>query len=221
MWNSKWDWRAWLAERLDSLADARGLVIDIRANEGGDDCGDPILARLIDRPISGWPFDVRLRFAAIPGLLRQHSSTWDNGFYTLGAGARPLGNGYFAPAVAETQSRITPAGRPIACPVAVLIGPVNSSATFAFINAARATGKVMLIGETTGGNRRGINGGAILFVKLPGSGITFDLLLKGYVARTPQPDAGIAPDVPVAARIADIQDGTDRAMEEAVRHCLA
>jgi len=219
MWNSQWDWRGWLEDRLDSLADARGLIIDIRDNEGGDDCGDPILARLVDRPVSGWPFDLRLRFNAMPALLKDHSSTWDSGFYALGDGAVPLGNGYYRPRAAEVQSVIAPAPKRIRCPVVALTSPVNSSATFAFINAAREAGGVTLIGEPTGGNRRGVNGGAFLFVKLPWSGIEFDLPLKGYVARTPQPDSGIDPDILVPTGIADIVAGRDPALARAVQHC--
>jgi hypothetical protein len=192
MWNSTWDWRGWLEDRLDSLAGARGLVIDIRENEGGDDCGDPIIARLTERPLAGWPFEARLRFTQMPALLRKHSSTWDRSFYDLGEGARPLCEGMWAPREDAIQSAIAPSPKRIACPVAALIGPTNSSATFGFINAARASGRVRLFGEITGGNRRGINGGAFLFVKLPFSGIVFDLPLKGYFAPTLQPDRGIA-----------------------------
>ncbi len=219
MWNSKWDWRAWLEERLDSLGDARGLIIDIRENEGGDDCGDPILARLIDQPTQGWPFETRLRFNRMPELLREHSSTWDNSFYAMGEGARPLGNGEWALPGDAAQAAIMPSSRRIGCPVATLIGPTNSSATFGFINAARVSGKVRLFGETTGGNRRGINGGAFLFVKLPFSGIEFDLPLKGYFPATPQPDAGIAPDVLMPFQSAWIGADVDPVIEAAAAWC--
>lgn len=221
MWNCKWDWRSWLEERLDSLADARGLIVDIRDNEGGDDCGDPILARLVDRPVSGWPFDSRIRFNTVPPLIRQHSSTWDNSFYALGDGAAPLGNGFFRPREKESFAFITPSTKRITCPVVALTSPVNSSATFGFINAARETGTITLIGEATGGNRRGINGGNFLFAKLPGSGIEFDLPLKGYVARRPAPDAGIEPEIHVPVTVASLRSGTDETLARAVRHCLS
>jgi hypothetical protein len=220
MWNSTWDWRSWLEERLDSLTGARGLVIDIRENEGGDDCGDPIIARLIDRSLAGWPFETRLRFTQIPGLLREHSSTWDKAFYDLGEGAQPLGNGEWAPRADVVQNAISPSAKRIDCPVAALIGPTNSSATFGFINAARASGKVRMFGETTGGNRSSINGGAFLFVKLPYSGIVFDLPLKGYVSRTAQPDAGIAPDVTMPFDPAWIGLAADPVVEAAAKWCV-
>lgn len=219
MWNSTWDWRGWLEDRLDSLTGAKGLVIDIRENEGGDDCGDPVIARLIDRPLAGWPFETRLRFAEMPALLREHSSTWDERFYSLGEGARPLGDGEWSPREDVLQNAVVPSAKRIACPVAALIGPTNSSATFGFINAARASGKVRLFGETTGGNRRSINGGAFLFVKLPYSGIEFDLPLKGYVARTPQPDRGIDPDVRMPFDPAWIGAAADPVVEAAAAWC--
>lgn len=219
LWNSKWDWRGWLEERLDSLAGAKGLVIDIRENEGGDDCGDPIIARLIDRPMAGWPFETRLRFTEVPTLLRAHSSTWDDSFYDLGKGARPLGGGEWAPREDVVQNAIAPSPKRIACPVAALIGPTNSSATFGFTSVARATGKVRLFGETTGGNRRSLNGGAFLFVKLPYSGIEFDLPLKGYVGRGAQPDRGIDPDVQIPFDPAWIGAAKDPVIETAAQWC--
>ena len=66
MWNSRWPWQSWLSDRLDSLSGARGLLIDIRENEGGDDCGNPILARLITRDLQGWNFEERIRFTKLP-----------------------------------------------------------------------------------------------------------------------------------------------------------
>ena len=100
-------------------------------------------------------------------------------------------------------------------PVATLIGPANSSATFGFANAARKSGRIRLFGEPTGGNRRGINGGGFFFTKLPGSAIEFDLPLIGYFPDKPQPDAGIAPDVSIPTTAAAIAAGADPALEAA------
>jgi hypothetical protein len=76
-----------------------------------------------------------------------------------------------------------------------------------------------LFGEAAGGNRRGINGGAFLFVKLPFSGIEFDLPLKGYSPKTPQPDAGIAPDVALPFDPMWIGSASDPVLEAAARWC--
>jgi hypothetical protein len=54
LYDSSFDWRTWLGEVMDDLTGdgARGLVIDLRGNEGGIDCGNVILSRLIDQDLA-------------------------------------------------------------------------------------------------------------------------------------------------------------------------
>ena len=216
MWNSKWDWRTWLSDRLDDATKARGLILDIRRNEGGDDCGNPILARLIDRETSAWPFTSRVRFRSLPAALADQVSTWDDSYRHLGEGGADLGHGWFALPAGSAATPIQPDAKRLAMPVAVLTSPTNSSATFGFISAALASGKVTLFGQTTGGNRRGIYGGGFFFTKLPASGIEFDLPLIGYFPLRPEPDAGIVPDHVVPQTAAAIAQGEDLTMAAAV-----
>lgn len=215
MWSSRWDWRSWLSDRLDAAAGTRGLVIDLRRNEGGDDCGDPILARLIDRDLAGWPFEPRVRFRQVSPALAPHVSTWDDRFRRIGVGGADLSGGWYGLPEREALKPIRPDAKRLRVPVAALIGPANSSATFGFISAARQSGRVRLFGETSGGNRRGINGGGFFFTKLPASGIEFDLPLIGYFPSRPEPDAGIEPDVRIANTTASIAAGSDMAMSAA------
>lgn len=215
LYDSKWDWQGWLKARLDSLAGAKGLVIDLRANEGGEDCGDPILARLIRTPIAVPTAERRVRFQRTPAVLDRYLDTWDDSFRTLGVGARPTGDGFYVLQGERGDSSIQPAGPSLDLPVAALVGPVNSSATFQFAENARRSGRVRLFGAPTGGNRRGINGGCFFFVRLPASGIEFDLPLIGYFRREPEPDAGIIPDETVLASIADIAAGRDPVLDRA------
>lgn len=220
LYDSKWDWRGWLDARLDSLAGAKGLIVDLRDNEGGQDCGDPILARLIRTPITTPMAERRVRFQRTPPSLDRYLDTWDDGFRTLGVGARPAGGGVYVLQGERGDSSIQPAGRPLDLPVAALVGPVNSSATFQFAENARRSGRVRLFGAPTGGNRRGINGGCFFFVRLPASGIEFDLPLIGYFPLKPEPDAGILPDVTVAPSVADVAAGRDPVMTRAVQWAL-
>lgn len=216
LYNSKWNWPAWLAEQLDSLgAQARGLVIDLRENEGGEDCGNPILARLIDAPLAPPGYVQKLRFERTRPEIDRYLDTWDDSFRTLGVGGRRLPDGFIERPGGNADLTIAPAGKPLRLPVAALIGPTNSSATFQFATMARASGRVRLFGELTGGNRRGINGGCFFFVRLPASGIEFDLPLVGYFPTTPQPDAGLDPDVRTASTAADIARGFDRPLASA------
>ena len=215
LFNGKWDWQAWLRDRLDSLTGAKGLIIDLRENEGGNDCGNPILARLIDRDLSPENYEQRVHYERTPASIDRYLDTWDDSFRTMGVGGKPLGDGFFARPGAAEDLTIKPEGKPLKLPVAALISPTNSSATFQFAQLGRQSGKVRLFGRTTGGNRRGINGGCFFFVRLPASGIEFDLPLVGYFPTTPQPDAGIDPDVSVAATAADIAAGRDPVMAAA------
>lgn len=215
VYNSRWDWRSWLDERLSSLKGAKGLIVDLRDNEGGKDCGDVLLERLAAAPIALPAVERLVRFRRTPAELDPWLDTWDKSFRTLGAAGEPVRNGFLRLAAETDDMAIRPRGPRIALPVAALIGPVNSSATFHFAEKARGSGLVRLFGGTTGGNRRGINGGAYFFVRLPASGIEFDLPLIGYFPPGMPPDAGLVPDVAVAATALDIHLRRDPVMAAA------
>jgi C-terminal processing protease CtpA/Prc len=91
----------------------------------------------------------------------------------------------------------------------MIIGAVNSSATFEFARALRAHQLGTLVGQTTGGNQRGINGGAFFFLRLPNSGIELDLPLIGQFPAGDPPDAGLEPDIAVQTTIDAIAAGRD------------
>ncbi|RYD59810.1 MAG: peptidase S41 [Sphingomonadales bacterium] len=215
MYNSKWDWESWLNERLDSLKGAKGLIVDLRENEGGNQCGDVLLARLAERDLPFPPTIEKIRFRTVNPDIERYLDTWDKSFRTLGVKSKDLGDGWFSSPNEGDSALITPKGPRVTAPVAALVGPVNSSATFSFAFRCKSTGVIRLFGETTGGNRRGINGGRYFFVRLPASGIEFDLPLVGYFRLSPQPDAGVAPDVRVRASAGDIAAGRDPAIARA------
>ncbi len=215
LYNSKWDWQAWLNDRLDSLGGARGLIIDLRENEGGNDCGDLILARLAGRDIARPKADRLVRYRQVPAALNPYLDTWDDSFRDWGDQVQPRDARFLRLTRWEDDGVIKPQGRRVTVPMAVLTSPQNSSATFQFASLVKATGLGTLIGETTGGNRRGINGGAFFFARLPESGIEFDVPLIGYYPQEAQPDAGIVPDITVTASVADIAAGGDPALARA------
>jgi hypothetical protein len=217
IYSSTWDWRGWLRSRFEAMArrGSRALVLDLRANEGGLDCGHAILAHCIDRPLDPPDYERRVRFREAPQQLRPYLDTWDRSFDRLGADATDLGNGFLR-LPSEEGEAIRPQGPRFAGRLIVLIGPQNSSATFQFANLVRTAGLGTLIGATTGGNRRGINGGAYYFVRLPESGLEVDLPLIGYYPTAPRPDAGIAPDLLVEPTAADIALGRDPVLARAL-----
>lgn len=223
VYNGTWDWKAWLEAQFDILATdgTRTLIVDLRGNEGGLDCGNPILARLIDRDLVTLGNGRRVRYRSIPADLAPHVDTWDDSFRDWGASALgPRPDGFYDLTRwsddASGQMIVKPSGKRFSGRVIVLIDATNSSATFGFAQIVKDNRIGTLIGETTGGNRRGINGGAFLFLRLPASGIEVDIPLIGYFPPTPQPDAGIVPDLVVAQTIGDIAKGRDPALSRAL-----
>ena len=220
VYNGTWDWRTWLESRLDVIASdgTRALIIDIRGNEGGLDCGEPIVARLLDRDVAPIHLSRRVRARRVPDDLRPHLDTWDKDFYDWGKKATgPRADGFYDLAEHDGNAKIVPANKRFPGNVIVLTDANNSSATFGFVQTLKANRLAIIVGEPTGGNRRGINGGAFLFLRLPTSGIEIDIPLIGYFPAGPQPDAGIDPDVLAGSNASDIAAGLDRAMHTAVR----
>lgn len=226
-YNDRWDWEGFLRRAFGELA-ARGtpaLVIDLRGNEGGSAVGNVLLSHLVDAPVTLDRFRRFTRYRRLPEALRPHLDTWDRSFDDWGEAATPSAErpGFFRLVRAGEDTAgtvIRPAAPRYAGRVFVLVGAANSSATFEFALAARERGLATLVGQPTGGNRRGINGGAFYFLRLPRSRIEVDLPLVAQFPTSPQPDAGIAPDVEVRVTAADLAAGRDPELE-AVRRSLA
>ena len=223
LYDSTWNWRGYLASFFDGLVSERvaNLILDLRENEGGNDVGREILARLTPKPIAPEPFDRIVRYRKVPADLLPCLSTWDRGFEDWGSSATAIGPGRYRlsrPGV-EDEATIVPAGRRYEGRVFVLMGATNSSATFQFVSEIKRTGLATLVGQTSGGNRRGINGGAFFFLTMPRTKIEVDVPLIGDFPAGSPPDAGIAPDVRVARTVASIARGEDAELAAALRFC--
>jgi Peptidase family S41 len=220
LYNSTWKWEAWLNDRLDSLKGAKGLVVDIRENEGGLDCGDILLARLAGKDIVKPRADRLVRYQKTPEHLNRYLDTWDNSFRNWGDQVEPFNDRFYKLKRWDDDGILAAKGPRVTTPMAVLTSPQNSSATFQFASLTKQLGLGTLVGETTGGNQRGINGGAFFFARLPESGIEFDVPLIGYFPLAQMPDAGIAPDIKVSTSAKAIAVDSDNQMEAAVNDLL-
>ena len=217
IYKTKWNWLGWLQGQLsEMLSDGTtGLVFDLRGNEGGQSIGEGMLPYFINEEISFPRPQELVRFREAPTELRPIFNTWDNSFYSMGKEAKQVQNGFFELKPARDQT-LKPMEQTFQGKVAVLINADNSSATFTFAQQLRASGVATLIGEPTGGNQRGINGGAYFFTRLPESQLEFDIPLIGYFPEGDKPDAGLEPDVTLTQSPEDIAAGRDRAMAYAL-----
>ena len=220
-----WDWQAYIDRAFAAAVrdGVRDFIVDIRGNEGGSGVGESIVAHLVDAPVPMAVPARSVRYRRVPDALRPALSTWDKSFYDWGDDARPTSRpGFFRLTKYDGETGATIAPRPprFRGRLWVLIGPDNSSATFEFAETVQRLKLGTLVGEPTGGNQRGINGGAFLFLTLPGSGIELDLPLIAQFPDGDRPDAGLQPDVRAVETAASIAAGRDVAMD-AVRAKIA
>ncbi len=218
LYDSEWDWKTFLTQSFETLVKngTTDLVIDLRGNEGGIDVGDEILRHLTTKDVTRQPVFRRVRYQKVPDDLLPYLDTWDKSFRDWGAAALEPRAGFYRlrrDADDDPGSAIRPALPTFTGRTWVLIGAANSSATFEFSEMLRQNGLGTLVGQPTGGNQRGINGGAFFFLRLPNSRIELDLPLIGQFPETERPDAGLQPDLLVTPTVGDIATGRDAEME--------
>jgi hypothetical protein len=218
LYNTTWNWKASLDETFHTLAasGATDLVIDLRGNEGGSDVGDVIISHLIPAPVPRQAVTRLVRYRRVPDDLLPYLDTWDPSFKNWGASAIDAPDGVYRlrrDADDDVGGVIAPAAPRFTGRLWVLVGATNSSATFEFAQTVRQNRLGTLVGQTTGGNQRGINGGAFFFLRLPRSGIELDVPLIGQFPAGDPPDAGLQPDVLIVPTVRDIALGRDAELE--------
>ena len=241
-YKTKWDWAGFINGTFDSLVErnVRNLVIDLRGNEGGSSVGDVILARLIEKPVPKSSSQRFVRYLRTPTDLDAVLDTWDPSFKDWskvaigpmdladrGTGlARGTTDGFYrlrnedGTDPAEVDEMIAPRGPRFGGRVFVLVDASNSSATFEFVRLVKGLQLGTVVGQPTGGNQRGINGGAFFFVRLPKTGFEVDVPI---IAQFPKrgsaiaPDDGITPDVLVTPTPEDLAAGIDAEMRAVSR----
>ncbi|MFN0057769.1 MAG: S41 family peptidase [Planctomycetota bacterium] len=218
LYNSKWNWKASLDETFETLvtSGATDLVIDLRGNEGGSDVGDVIVSHLITAPVPRQAVNRLVRYRKVPDDLAPYLETWDPSFKDWGSAAIDSTDRFYRlrrDADDDLGGVITPSLPRFTGRLWVLVGATNSSATFEFAQTIRQNKLGTLVGQPTGGNQRGINGGAFFFLRLPHSGIELDLPLIGQFPDGERPDAGLQPDIFVAPTVKDIASGRDAELD--------
>ncbi|MBX7133320.1 MAG: hypothetical protein K1X67_11650 [Fimbriimonadaceae bacterium] len=219
IWKWKVDWKTKLDDFFTSLQTEKRerLVIDLRGNEGGaDEVGSQILSYLTPKYLPSAAAIKKIRFDKVPEDLRPYLNTWDPSFYDFSKSVKPSEDGMFFLNEFELRSGVSPRENRFAGQVAILIDAGNSSATFYLARAAKANTLAILVGSTTGGNLRGLNGDKFFFFTLPNTKIEIDIPIVANYLDTNAPDSGLEPDVSVSPTLDDVRAGRDVVLEKAV-----
>jgi hypothetical protein len=222
LYNTNWDWQSFLKASFEQIAlkQVGNLIFDLRGNEGGNSIANDVLAYLVRGQIPPSQYHLYSRYASVEDSLKPYVSSWTSEDFSGIVGKRgyvTAGRNFFydldrlrddplGSTPVENSARFD--GR-----VFVLVDGANSSATFEFEQLIQELKRGLLVGEPTGGNLRGINGGRFFFLRLPNSRLEVDIPLVAEFPSTPQPDRGLRPDVTVAPTTEDIAAGRDAVLE--------
>jgi len=191
------------------------LVIDIRDNVGGNDEMKNEFAtyfnidRFIDKSREG-----RTRYLLFPEALKPYVQSWGDPWYFDFSQDRPeKREGYYLfPRSHWVNQKNKRKPDVFKGKVYLLTSARNSSLAYYLAKDFKTFKVGTSVGQETDGNLRGINGGQILFLRLPQSDIEIDFPIMGDFSLTPQPNQGVIPDIMVKPKIADIQQGVDTEM---------
>ncbi|KFN41045.1 hypothetical protein N789_03950 [Arenimonas oryziterrae DSM 21050 = YC6267] len=219
-WNSEFDWRGFLQRSFDTLTERHvtRLIIDLRQNEGGDSAvGNALVSYLIAAPHALPVGRVESAYERVPYDLAHYLDTWDFSFFDrTGLVERSPGQRNWRLKAQPAPVVLMPRAPRFAGKTIALIGPRMSSAGYLVARDLQASHAATLIGEPTGGNRRGLNGGELAWLTLPYSGVSIDIPLIAAVYEG-APDTGVTPDRVVPTTIEDVIAGRDAVMAAARR----
>lgn len=212
----KLDWKKFLADSFGELnkQSIPNLIIDIRGNSGGTTgVAAEIVSYLIAEPIDVLMEKRLVRYVKVPEVLDPYLSTWDNSFKDRTGTVEIYDDMYYS-LKEETNNVnvINPKENPYPGNIYLLVDAANSSATFILAKTLKENGLATLVGQTTGGNQKGINGGQLMFLDLPNTGIEVDIPLIGYFPSGNPPDAGLEPDVKISESVKDFANEIDAEM---------
>jgi hypothetical protein len=200
----------------------KNLIIDLRGNDGGDTgIGYELSRYLARRNLPPYLESRRLVRNVAPqpelaGFLDAYSKDLRD---TILNGVaenlyRKAENDFFEMLPNEkvtSYPEVTPDPNNFQGQTFIISDASNASASFQFLNYARENRLARIVGQETGGNRQGINGGNYFFLRLPNSKIEIDVPVY-FIAPLvmPQKDESLAPDIPVERRPADVGNNFDR-----------
>ncbi len=219
-----WKWEdfdhtEWFQEAFDTIQQLGipNLAIDIRGNGGGlSEPRDELISYLIrDKLDCSGASKSLIRTTKVDAAFIPHAKSWNQiifeglppQFYTR------YDDTFFELKKEAGCQDIIPKDNRFEGRAFILGGPGNVSATFTLLQKARHYGFATFVGQESGGNQQGINGGEYLFFYLPHSQMEVDIPLKYFAPPGERPDAGVAPEVEITLTQEDIAQGQDPCMD--------
>ncbi|MEL6561238.1 MAG: S41 family peptidase [Bacteroidota bacterium] len=214
------DWRKYFSTTFKQINQEKikHLIVDLRKNQGGfDEIALGLIQHLVKKEGLVEDFIGKSRYKDFPESLKPYAKSWgDPWFHQMEVVSAKDSEGYYLLAE-ENDEVVKPAKNAFKGEIYFLVGPANVSMAFYLATGIKKYNIGTLIGDETGGNQRGINGGQILFLRLPNSKIEIDFPVEGSFAKEENlPNSGIMPDLEVSTTIADIRAGRDPQLEAAL-----
>lgn len=223
-------WRLKTVKFKEFLADAfaelrtkniKHLIIDLRGNGGGSmDVGFELSRYLTKQKLPPYAQSRRLvrNVNGQPELLKNISTYSDELIQALKNGVpaplfRKFDDQYFEIISRESFPAVEPYANNFQGQAFIIADSSNASATFQFLDYAQQHNLAKIVGQVSGGNKQGINGGNYFFLKLPNSKIEIDIPVYFQAPFQIQKDQGVIPDVIVKRTASDIGNKFDREMD--------
>lgn len=213
------DYKAFFADAFAQLAKSKAqhLIVDIRENLGGSDEMKDELATYfdVDRFINE-DREGRTRYLQFPETLKPFVQSWGDKpwYYDLKPEKATQKDGYYVFRKEYYRNQRNKKKKHYFKGKSYLVTSAqNASLAYYLAQDFRKFKVGQLVGQETDGNLRGINGGQILFLRLPNSKIEIDFPVMGDFIDGEQPNQGVVPDILVEPTVSDIYHNIDTEIE--------